>query len=95
MKLTPLHDLVLVRLDEVEKVSDGGIFIPDAAAEKPNRGTVLAVGPGTHEKGQFRATKLKPNDIVLFGKNNGRKVKVDDEELVMLKEEEIYATIEE
>lgn len=94
MYCKPLHDKILVRVIEGEKVSDGGIVIPDAAVEKPNEGIVLAVGPGKHlPNGEFQVPVLKENDRIIFGKNAGYKVKMNNEELIMLKEEEVYAKV--
>jgi len=93
MNLIPLHDKVLVRRIKEDNVSRGGIVIPDAHAEKPNRGTVLAVGPGKYINGELRTPVVETNDIVLFGKTAGTPIKVDDEELTMLLEDEIYAKI--
>jgi chaperonin GroES len=94
MKLKPLHDRVVVRRVDSQTVTKGGIVIPDAAAEKADQGTVLAVGPGKRDKdGQLVALGVAVNDRVLFGKLSGQTVKVDGEELLMLKEEDILAVI--
>jgi chaperonin GroES len=94
MKLKPLHDRVLIRRVEEESRSQGGIVIPDNAKEKPQRGEVLAVGPGEPlETGQVRALAVKKGDSVLFGKYSGSEVTVDGEELVILKESDILAII--
>ncbi|HEX7036302.1 MAG TPA: co-chaperone GroES [Pseudomonadales bacterium] len=95
MKLKPLHDRVLIRRVEEESRSAGGIVIPDNAKEKPQRGEVLAVGPGEPlETGQVRALAVKVGDSVLFGKYAGSEVKLDGEELVVLRESDILAVIE-
>ncbi len=95
MKLRPLHDRVIVRRVEEEKMSSGGIVIPDNAAEKPIRGEVIAVGNGKIlENGEQRALYVKTGDKVLFGKYSGTEVKVDDEELLVMREDDIMAIIE-
>jgi chaperonin GroES len=95
MKLTPLHDKVLVRRLDVPKESASGIIFAPSAVEKPTQGTVVAVGPGKHVNGEFVPTIVKENDTILFGKNSGYEVKVGDEKLIMMPEDEIYATIKE
>jgi chaperonin GroES len=95
MKLRPLHDRVIVRRVEEEKMSAGGIVIPDNAAEKPVRGEVLAVGNGkVADSGDVRALDVKAGDKVLFGKYAGTEVKVDGEELLVMREDDIMAVIE-
>ena len=95
MKLKPLSDRVVVRRFDSESVTKGGIFIPDAATEKADQGRVLAVGPGKRDKeGQVVALDVAVNDRVLFGKFAGQTVKVDGEELLILKEEDILAVIQ-
>jgi chaperonin GroES len=95
MKLRPLHDRVVVRRMEEERMSAGGIVIPDSATEKPIRGEVIAVGNGkTNEQGQKVAMDLKVGDKVLFGKYSGTEVKVDGEELLVMREDDIMAVIE-
>jgi chaperonin GroES len=95
MKLRPLHDRVIVKRLEEEKVSAGGIVIPDNAAEKPIRGKVQAVGNGKIlENGDVRALDVKAGDTVLFGKYSGTEVKVDGEELLVMREDDIMAVIE-
>ena len=94
MKLRPLHDRVVVRRMEEERMSAGGIVIPDSATEKPIRGEVIAVGNGkTNEQGQKVAMDLKVGDKVLFGKYSGTEVKVDGEELLVMREDDIMAVI--
>jgi chaperonin GroES len=95
MKIRPLHDRVIVkRLDE-EKTSPGGILIPDTAAEKPVQGKIVAVGKGKIlEDGQVRALDVKIGDKILFGKYSGTEVKVDGEDLVVMREEDVMAVIE-
>jgi chaperonin GroES len=95
MKLRPLHDRVIVRRMEEEKVSAGGIVIPDNATEKPIRGEVLAVGKGKIlDNGEQRGLDVKKGDKVLFGKYSGTEVKVDGEELLVMREDDIMAIIE-
>ena len=95
MNLKPLSDRVVVRRVDSESVTKGGIFIPDAATEKADQGRVLAVGPGKRDKeGQVIALDVAVNDRVLFGKFAGQTVKVDGEELLILKEEDILAVIQ-
>ena len=94
MNFIPLHDRVLVRRADTEKVTDSGIVLAPSGVEKPNRGTVLAVGPGKHlPNGVFVSTVLKEGDTVLFGKNIGFEVTVDDEKLLVLVENDVYGTI--
>ena len=95
MKLRPLHDRVIVKRLEEERVSAGGIVIPDSAAEKPSRGKVIAAGPGkVNDEGNVRALDVKAGDTILFGKWSGTEVKIDGEELLVMKEEDIQAVIE-
>jgi chaperonin GroES len=95
MNLRPLHDRVIVKRMEEERLSAGGIVIPDSAAEKPVRGEVLAVGNGKIlENGDKRDLDVKAGDKVLFGKYAGTEVKVDGEELLVMREEDIMAVIE-
>ncbi len=95
MNIRPLHDRVLVRRMEEERTSAGGIIIPDNATEKPNRGEIIAAGNGRiTDSGDVRAMDVKVGDQVLFGQYAGTAVKVDAEELLMMKEEDILAVIE-
>ncbi len=95
MKLRPLHDRVIVKRMEEERMSAGGIVIPDSATEKPVRGEVLAVGNGKIlDNGEKRALDIKVGDTILFGKYSGTEVKVDGEELLVMREEDIMAVIE-
>lgn len=94
MKLKPLHDRVLIRRVEEGDRSPGGIVIPDNAKDKPQRGEVVAVGPGESlDSGQLRALAVSTGDSVLFGKYAGSEVTIDGEELVVLKESDILAII--
>ena len=96
MNIRPLHDRVLVRPMEEEKTSSGGIIIPDSAnTEKPNNGEIIAAGNGRiTDSGDVRAMDVKVGDSVLFGQYAGTAVKVDGEELLMMKEEDILAVLE-
>ena len=95
MKLRPLHDRVIVKRMEEERMSAGGIVIPDSATEKPVRGEVLAVGNGKIlDNGEKRALDISVGDAILFGKYSGTEVKVDGEELLVMREEDIMAVIE-
>jgi chaperonin GroES len=95
MKIRPLHDRVIVKRMEEERTSPGGIVIPDAAAEKPIKGEIVAAGNGKMlENGDIRALDVKVGDQVLFGKYAGTEVKVDGDELLVMKEDDIMAVIE-
>ncbi len=95
LKIRPLHDRVIVRREEEERTSPGGIVIPDSATEKPIRGKVIAVGNGkVLDSGDTRRLDVKVGDRVLFGKYSGTEVKMDGEELVVMREEDIMAVIE-
>ena len=95
MKIRPLHDRVLVRREEEETKTAGGIVVPGSAAEKPSRGEVIAVGNGKiQENGDVRALDVKAGDKVIFGQYSGNTVKVDGEELLIMSEAEILAVIE-
>lgn len=96
MKLNPIHDRVVIKRIEADTQSAGGIIIPDNAAEKPDQGIVLAVGQGRRtEDGTLIPMTLKVDDKVLFGKFAGQQVKIQGEEVLVLREEEVYAVIEE
>jgi chaperonin GroES len=95
MKFRPLHDRVLVRRITAEEKTLGGIIIPDTAKEKPQEGEVLAVGSGTiNDKGEVRALDVKPGDRILFGKWSGTEVKIDGEELLIMKESDVMGIVE-
>jgi len=95
MKIRPLNDRVIVKRLEEERTSPGGIVIPDTAAEKPMRGEVLAVGNGkTLDNGQVRALQVKVGDKVLFGKYSGTEVKLDGEDILVMREDDIMAVLE-
>ena len=95
MNFRPLHDRVVVRRLEEEQKTAGGIIIPDTAKEKPMQGEVIAVGPGArNEKGEVTPLDVKAGDRVLFGKWSGTEVKIDGEELLIMKESDIMGIIE-
>jgi len=95
MKIRPLHDRVIVRRMEEERTSAGGIVIPDSATEKPIQGEVIAAGNGKiSESGDVRPLDVKVGDKVLFGKYAGTEVKVDGEELLVMREEDIMGVME-
>ncbi len=94
MKIRPLHDRVVVKRLEEERKSAGGIVIPDNAAEKPDQGEVLAVGPDKKtDKGELLAMNVKVGDRILFGKYSGSTVKVDGDELLVMREDDIMGVI--
>ncbi len=95
MKFRPLHDRVVVRRIEAEEKTAGGIIIPDTAKEKPIEGEVIAAGPGArNEQGQIVALDVKEGDRILFGKWSGTEVKIDGEELLIMKESDIMGIVE-
>jgi chaperonin GroES len=95
MKFRPLHDRVLIRRVEQEAKTTGGIIIPDAAQEKPMEGDVIAVGPGARgEDGKVNPLDLKAGDRVLFGKWSGTEIKIDGEDLMIMKESDIMGLVE-
>src|SRR5215213_6526928 len=95
MSFRPLHDRVLVRRVNAEEKTAGGIIIPDTAKEKPQEGEVIAAGPGTlNDKGELRPLDVKAGDRVLFGKWSGTEVKLDNEELLIMKETDIMGVLE-
>ena len=94
MKIRPLHDRVIVKRLEEERTSPGGIVIPDSATEKPSQGKVVATGKGKIlEDGSVRALDVKVGDKILFGKYSGTEVKVDGDDLLVMREEDIMAVI--
>ena len=94
MNIRPLHDRVIVRRMEEERKSAGGIVIPDSATEKPSRGEVLAVGSGkVLDNGDVRSLAVKVGDQVLFGKYSGTEVKVDGQEVIVMREDDIMAVL--
>ncbi|HEY0330767.1 MAG TPA: co-chaperone GroES [Rhodopseudomonas sp.] len=96
MKFRPLHDRVVLRRIDAEEKTKGGIIIPDNAKEKPQEGEVIAVGPGARdESGHLQPLDLKPGDRVLFGKWSGTEVKIDGQELLIMKESDIMGVLDE
>ncbi len=94
MTFRPLHDRVLVRRIEADEKTAGGIIIPDTAKEKPQQGEVIAVGPGARdEKGALVALDVQPGDRVLFGKWSGTEVRIDGEDLLIMKESDILGVL--
>ncbi len=95
MNLRPLHDRVIIKRLDQESKTASGIIIPDAAAEKPDQGEVLAVGPGKRdETGKLNALDIKVGERVLFGKYAGQTVKVDGDELIVMREDDIMAVVQ-
>lgn len=95
VKIRPLHDRVIVKRVEEEAKSQGGIVLPDTAKEKPSRGKVMAVGSGkVTDSGEVRCLDVKVGDVVLFGKYAGTEVKVEDQELLVMREEDIMGVVE-
>ena len=95
MKLRPLHDKVLVKRTEEEETSSGGIILSGSAKEKPSQGTVVSVGPGKkNESGEISPLNVKEGDTVVFGQYGGNEIKLDDEELLILSESDIFGVIE-
>jgi len=95
MNIRPLHDRVVVRRMEEERTTAGGIVIPDSATEKPSTGEIVAVGNGKiTDSGDVRAVDVKVGDKIMFGKYSGTEVKVDGEELLIMREDDIMAVVE-
>jgi chaperonin GroES len=95
MNIRPLHDRLVVRRKEEERTTAGGIVIPDSATEKPSTGEVIAVGNGkVTDSGEVRALDVKVGDVVYFGKYSGTELKVDGEELLIMREDDIIAVVE-
>jgi chaperonin GroES len=95
MQLKPLHDRVVVKRVEEEETTTGGIIIPDTAKEKPTRGDVVAVGPGKKtDSGQVQEPSVKPGDRIMYNKFAGTEVKIDGQEHLVMREDDIIATIE-
>ena len=95
MKFRPLHDRVVIRRVEEDEKTAGGIITPDTAKEKPSQGEVVSVGPGArNEKGEVVALDVKAGDFVLFGKWSGTEVKIDGEDLLIMKESDIMGVLE-
>lgn len=95
MNIRPLHDRVVVKRTEEEKLSPGGIVIPDSATEKPMRGEVIAVGNGKLlDDGKLRPLDVKKGDKILFGKYSGTEIKLDGEDIVVMREDDVLAILE-
>ena len=95
MSLRPLHDRVIVERIEENDVTPGGIFIPDSAKEKPQRGKIVAVGKGKiAEDGTVRPLELKAGDVVLFGKYAGTEIKIEEKEVLIMREDDVVAVVE-
>ena len=95
MKIRPLHDRVIVKRLEEERMSTGGIVLPDSATEKPSQGEVIAIGNGKIlDNGEIRSLDVKVGDTVLFGKYAGNEVKVEGEEVIVMREEDIMGVVE-
>ncbi|ELT49265.1 MULTISPECIES: co-chaperone GroES [Brucella/Ochrobactrum group] len=95
MSFRPLHDRILVRRVESEEKTKGGIIIPDTAKEKPQEGEVIAVGPGArNDAGQIQALDVKAGDRILFGKWSGTEIKINGEDLLIMKESDVMGIIE-
>jgi chaperonin GroES len=94
MKIRPLSDRVIVRRLEEKEMTKGGIIIPDSAKETPAEGKVLAVGPGKKEDGKTEALSVKVNDIVIFSKYAGTEIKIDGEDLLIMREEDILGVLD-
>jgi len=95
MKFRPLHDRIVVKRIDAEEKTSGGIIIPDTAKEKPQQGEVIAVGPGArNEQGQVVPLDVKVGDTVLFGKWSGTEVKIDGEDLLIMKESDVMGVLE-
>ena len=95
MKFRPLHDRILVRRIESDERTKGGIIIPDTAREKPQEGEVIATGPGArNEQGEIVALDVKPGDRVLFGKWSGTEIRLDGEDLLIMKESDVMGVLE-
>jgi chaperonin GroES len=95
MALRPLNDRIIIKRSDPELKTASGIVLPDSAGEKPEQGEVIAVGPGKrNEKGDFVALNVKPGDKVIFGKYSGQTVKLDGDELLVVREEDLFAVID-
>jgi len=95
MDVRPLHDRIIVRRDEEGEQNNGGIIIPDTAKEKPQRGTVIAAGSGTVSDGGRRVPlDVKAGDVILFGKYTSQEIKLDGEEFLIMREDEVLAVVE-
>lgn len=93
-KIRPLHDRIIVKRLQEEEKSKGGIIIPDTAKEKPQEGTVIAVGTGKRDDGKVIPLDLKTGDRILFGKYSGSEIKLDNEQYLMMREDDILGVVE-
>lgn len=95
MKLTPLHDRIILKASQPEEVTKGGIIIPDTAKEKPQQGEIIAVGKGRiADDGNIVPMQLKVGDVVLYGKYAGTEVNIDGDEFIMMRESDVFAVLE-
>ncbi len=95
MKIRPLYDRIVVKRQEEEQMSAGGIVLPGSAQEKPTQGEVIAIGEGSiKDDGQVRALSVKVGDTILFGQYSGNEVKIDGQEYILMKEDEVYGIID-
>ncbi|HUI41996.1 MAG TPA: co-chaperone GroES [Terriglobia bacterium] len=94
MNVRPLHDRIVIKRIEEKETVKGGIIIPDSAKEKPQEGEVIAVGKGKREKGELIALDVKAGDRILFGKYSGTEIKIDGEEYLIIREDEVLGVIE-
>lgn len=94
MKFKPLKDRVLVKYSDEPEKSSGGLYIPDTAKEKPQRGEVMAVGPGKADNGKTHPMEVKVGDTVLFEKYSGSKINIDDQEYLIIREDDILGIVE-
>ncbi|MBE2187809.1 MAG: co-chaperone GroES [Rhodothermales bacterium] len=92
-KITPIGDRVVVKAEAAEEKTSSGLFIPDTAKEKPQRGTVVAVGPGRYENGTKIEMTVKEGDTVLYGKYAGSEIQIDGEDLMMMRESDIFGIL--
>ena len=92
-KITPIGDRVVVKAEAAEEKTSSGLFIPDTAKEKPQQGTVMAVGPGRYENGTKIEMTVKEGDTVLYGKYAGSEIKIDGEDLMMMRESDIFGIL--
>src|ERR1700737_3073222 len=94
IKFTPLHDRILVRREDEAGTTRGGLIIPDSAKDKPQEGEVISVGTGkTNDEGKWFSLAVKPGDRILFGKYSGTEIKIDGEDLLIMKEEEVLGVV--
>ena len=93
--MKPIHDRIVVERERVQEKTKGGLYIPDAAKDKPQRGTVIAVGQGyLHENGSLRPLVVKPGDTILFGKYAGTEIELDDKPYLMMREDDVLMIID-